>query len=131
MKYSLIADIMSLMESILVVRHPGSLGSQLVRNFVSLMFTSGWLDWEVKIQTFSQTTLWPHNEQRTFHNIIATQDPDKPRQLVLACHYDSKTDPYGFLGATDSAVPCAIIMHIAITLDTILRFHLYLQSIDL
>ena len=85
MKYSLIADIMSLMESILVVRHPGSLGSQLVRNFVSLMFTSGWLDWEVKIQTFSQTTLWPHNEQRTFHNIIATQNPDKPRQLVLAC----------------------------------------------
>ena len=119
-------DIKSLVETILVVRPPNSLGSEIVRNFVSIVFRSFWLNWDVQIQTFTQTTLWPYNEQRTFHNIIATQDPYKPRQLVLACHYDSKTDPDGFLGATDSAVPCAIIMHVAITLDTLIRFYYHL-----
>ncbi len=32
---------------------------------------------------------------------------------VIACHYDSKTLPAGFIGATDSAVPCAQIVQIA------------------
>lgn len=32
--------------------------------------------------------------------------------LVLACHYDSKM-MNGFLGATDSAVPCAMLLEIA------------------
>ena len=31
----------------------------------------------------------------------------------LACHYDSKVHPDGFIGATDSAVPCALLMDIA------------------
>jgi len=29
---------------------------------------------------------------------------------VLAAHYDSKLTPEGFLGATDSAVPCAMLL---------------------
>ena len=28
-------------------------------------------------------------------------------RMVIACHYDSLLKPEGFLGATDSAVPCA------------------------
>ena len=31
----------------------------------------------------------------------------------LACHYDSKIHPDEFIGATDSAVPCALLMDIA------------------
>jgi glutaminyl-peptide cyclotransferase len=41
----------------------------------------------------------------------------------LACHYDSKATPYGFLGATDSAVPCAMMLHLAATLDKSLKAH--------
>ena len=33
--------------------------------------------------------------------------------VFSACHYDSKIHPEGFVGATDSAVPCAILMDIA------------------
>jgi glutaminyl-peptide cyclotransferase len=32
-------------------------------------------------------------------------------------HYDSKISPAGFIGATDSAVPCAVIMHAARSVD--------------
>lgn len=44
-----------------------------------------------------------------FANIIADSNPNACRQLVLACHYDSKMMD-GFLGATDSAVPCAMLL---------------------
>ena len=57
----------------------------------------------------------------TFTNLVATRDPLRPRQLLLACHLDSKTWPAGFLGATDSAAPCAIALHVAATLEPLLR----------
>ena len=51
-----------------------------------------------------------------FTNIVATLDPTASRRLVLACHYDSKKLPR-FIGATDSAVPCAMLLDIAINLQ--------------
>jgi glutaminyl-peptide cyclotransferase len=53
--------------------------------------------------------------QVEFTNIVATLDPTATRRLVLACHYDSKKIP-NFIGATDSAVPCAILLELAILL---------------
>ena len=41
--------------------------------------------------------------------------------MVIACHYDSKIDPPGFLAATDSAVPCAMMINLAQTLREELR----------
>ena len=41
--------------------------------------------------------------------------------MVIACHYDSKIDPPGFLAATDSAVPCAMMLNLAQTLREELR----------
>jgi len=38
-------------------------------------------------------------------------------RLVLVAHYDSKSTPEGFIGATDSAVPCAVLMHAAQAID--------------
>lgn len=50
------------------------------------------------------------------------------RRLLLACHYDSKAlppDPQApdrvFLGASDSAVPCAMILELVTSLDAQLR----------
>lgn len=59
---------------------------------------------------------------KNFVNVIATLDPEAPRRLVLACHYDSKilddTGRTGFLGATDSAVPCSQMINLAQVLKT-------------
>lgn len=49
-----------------------------------------------------------------FANIIGSSNPKACRQLVLACHYDSKMMD-GFLGAIDSAVPCAMLLKMAET----------------
>jgi glutaminyl-peptide cyclotransferase len=47
----------------------------------------------------------------TFKNIIATPNPDAERFVVLACHYDSKYFANAvFVGAIDSAVPCAMML---------------------
>ena len=55
---------------------------------------------------------------KPFTNIIATLDPHVDRRLVLAAHYDSKYfSGRTFLGATDSALPVALLIDLALTLD--------------
>ena len=71
------------------------------------------LGWTVEEDQFRQNTVIGNVE---FTNVIATLDPNAPRRMVLACHYDSKVTPRGFLGATDSAVPCAQMINLAHTL---------------
>lgn len=82
-------------------------------------------DWEIDLDSFQSPT--PRGKV-TFTNIIATLDPSAPRRLLLACHYDSKAlppDPRApekvFLGASDSAVPCAMILELVTSLDSQLR----------
>uniref|UniRef100_A0AC34QRL1 Glutaminyl-peptide cyclotransferase n=1 Tax=Panagrolaimus sp. JU765 TaxID=591449 RepID=A0AC34QRL1_9BILA len=59
---------------------------------------------------------------KTFRNLIATFDPLVPRRLVLACHYDSKIMPgKKFIAATDSAVPCAMLLDVARILGPIMH----------
>ena len=41
----------------------------------------------------------------------------EPKYLILAAHYDSKWEPTGFIGATDSAIPCGILLRLACALD--------------
>jgi len=41
--------------------------------------------------------------------------------MVIACHYDSLIKPEGFLGATDSAVPCAQMLNMAYTMSRELK----------
>uniref|UniRef100_A0AC34GCX9 Glutaminyl-peptide cyclotransferase n=1 Tax=Panagrolaimus sp. ES5 TaxID=591445 RepID=A0AC34GCX9_9BILA len=73
---------------------------------------------------------------KVFRNLIATYDPLIPRRLVLACHYDSKIIPgQRFIAATDSAVPCAMLLDLARTLGPLLHQrtnnHITLQLIFL
>lgn len=60
-----------------------------------------------------------------FVNLIMTRDPPWTQpgdvgRLTLVAHYDSKREPKGFIGATDSAAPCAMIMHAARSVDAAL-----------
>jgi hypothetical protein len=57
-----------------------------------------------------------------FVNFIAYRDPPwAPKgdvgRLTLVAHYDSKYEPEGFIGAIDSAAPCAMIMHAMRSID--------------
>jgi hypothetical protein len=69
------------------------------------------LNWEIQKDNFEENT---PNGKKPFTNIIATQNPKSLRKLVLACHYDSKYfSNMVFIGATDSAVPCAMMLDLA------------------
>lgn len=57
-----------------------------------------------------------------FRNLITTLNPGACKRLVFACHFDSKFFEKGeFLGATDSAVPCSILLTIASDMDVLLK----------
>jgi len=77
------------------------------------------LGWHLQYDTFEDNT--PYG-LKTFTNIIATQNPSVRRRLTLACHFDSKYfEKFEFIGATDSAVPCALLIDIARHLNS--AFH--------
>lgn len=79
------------------------------------------LDYSVETQVSDQKT--PLGELR-FTNVIGRLNPQADRYLVLACHYDSKLMREGeFLGATDSAVPCAMMLDLAYALHDRLAQH--------
>ncbi|KAM4772351.1 glutaminyl-peptide cyclotransferase [Rhinophrynus dorsalis] len=103
----------------LIERFSGSPGNYAVRQHIKQRLQrlqSGWLTEEDSFQ--AQT---PYGYV-TFSNIISTLNPSAKRHLVLACHYDSKYfspqwDGKVFVGATDSAVPCAMMLELARVLD--------------
>lgn len=70
------------------------------------------LGYSVEYDSFEDIT--PNFGSLKFTNVVARLDPNAPRFLSLACHYDSKYfKDFNFLGATDSAVPCAMLIHLA------------------
>lgn len=106
----------TLMKPLLVERISGTPENVKVREFIVDHFVN--LGWHVELDEFEDMT--PLGK-RSFANIIVTHNPDKPSRLVLAAHYDSMYSPdFEFIGATDSAVPCGILMNIAETLNDIL-----------
>ncbi|KAM9354888.1 glutaminyl-peptide cyclotransferase [Pholidichthys leucotaenia] len=112
------------LKPLLVVRYPGSAGSQAVQEHIRTVLGSLAAGWEVTEDTFvDQTPYGP----LPFNNLIATLNPAAKRRLVLACHYDSKYYPpqWGqeFHGATDSAVPCAMMLELVRALDQELNNH--------
>ncbi|CAG0878950.1 unnamed protein product [Cyprideis torosa] len=60
-----------------------------------------------------------------FASVVATLNPQAERQIVLAAHYDTlyrdKNFSRRFVGASDSAVPCAMILFMGVRLAPILR----------
>lgn len=103
--------------NILIPRVSGTQGNKQVREYISEQMRS--LDWQVDVVSHTQDTVI--GKKVSFHNVIATLDPAAPRRLVLACHYDSLNKPKGFLGATDSAVPCAQMLNLAHAMDRDLK----------
>ncbi|CAG8790254.1 8060_t:CDS:2, partial [Dentiscutata erythropus] len=98
------------LKPILIPRVSGTEGNVKVQKFIISEFQK--LGWNVEEDTFKDTT--PYGEV-LFNNIIVTKDIKAKRRLVLAAHFDSKyfPPPNNFVGATDSAVPCAMLIDLA------------------
>ncbi|KAK4501426.1 hypothetical protein PRZ48_007235 [Zasmidium cellare] len=108
-----------LLSPILVPRAPGSRGSLDVLNHFVNFFSETLPQWNITLQNSTSTTPTSDGNEIPFANLIATRDPPwadgtgDVSRLVLAAHYDSKSTPLGFIGATDSAASCAMLLHVA------------------
>lgn len=113
------SDPHSHLQKILIPRTPDTENNTLVRNYI--VSTLRKLKWHIE----EDNSIWstPYG-LKNFTNVIATKDPDAPRRVVLAAHFDSKYFPSypqnQFVGATDSAASCAMMLDIAETLDPLL-----------
>ncbi|PWN33629.1 uncharacterized protein FA14DRAFT_111246, partial [Meira miltonrushii] len=107
----------SLLSQILIPRPPDTKENAKVREALLAPFRNkpGWTIEEHKFQTDTP------QGKKTMTNLIVTYNVDAPRKLVLAAHHDSKVSPKGFVGATDSAVPCAIIVDVALAVGHMLE----------
>ena len=130
----------SLLSQILIPRPPDTDNSRKVREAILDVFrkqlgakesasagSSSTMDWNAKgklgwhIEQHTFTTDTPEGKKK-MTNIILTKNPAAPRKLVVSAHYDSKYFPAssgmaGFVGATDSAAPCAMMVDLAVALD--------------
>ncbi len=120
-------------DSILVERPIGSQAHSDVRDLLADSLSS--LGWTVELDPVATATT---DGFRNFTNVIAQLHPDRPRRAVLggdialfsppqktnliptpqACHYDSLIWLEGFVGAIDSAVPCAMLLNLVISTTT-------------
>ncbi|XP_073454185.1 LOW QUALITY PROTEIN: glutaminyl-peptide cyclotransferase-like protein [Aquarana catesbeiana] len=115
----------SFIRPMLIERSPGSPGNRRVRELISGHLRSLSAGWTVDLDEFDAVT--PRGKL-SFGNIVATLNPSAPHRLVFACHLDSKwflPDRRGraFVGATDSAVPCALILEAITALNHRLQEH--------
>jgi len=103
----------ALLSPLLVERLVGTESHKNVQKFILNHFTN--LHWDVEKDTFEANTPFG---KKVFTNYIFTKNPKAERRIVLAAHYDSKYfQDQVFIGATDSAAPCAILMDIAENLN--------------
>lgn len=112
----------ALLAPMLITRVPGTDGQvKTQRHFVDF-FTTQLPKWSIEWQNSTDTTPVTGNKQVPFQNLIVRRAPPwaRPGQtnwLTLVAHYDSKIAPEGFIGATDSAAPCAMLMQVARAID--------------
>lgn len=107
------------LSKILIPRIPDTENNTLVRNYI--VSTLKALNWHIELDEFTDQT--PIG-QKHFVNVIATKNPAASRRVVLSAHFDSKYFPHypqnQFVGATDSAAPCAMMLDLAETLNPLL-----------
>lgn len=112
----------SLLAPILIPRVPGTPGQSKTQQHFVNYFQTQLPKWQLEWQNSTSQTPISGNSELPFANLIFKREPPwvKPGQanmLTLVAHYDSKYRPEGFIGATDSAAPCAMMMFVAKVID--------------
>ncbi|KAF5290583.1 hypothetical protein FQR65_LT11534 [Abscondita terminalis] len=100
----------TVLNNLLVPRVVGTKGHENVFNYITQELQN--LGYHLDIDEFQQNA---HTHGKlTFKNIVARLNPEAHKYLVFSCHYDSKLfKEFEFIGATDSAVPCAMMLNLA------------------
>ncbi|ELQ38335.1 hypothetical protein ACKVWC_005963 [Pyricularia oryzae] len=111
-----------LLAPILIPRVPGTPGSQKVQDHFVDFFARQLPDWSIGWHNTTAKTPATGDEDVPFRNLIFRRDPPWAAEgdvsrLTLVAHYDSLFRPEGFIGATDSAASCALLMHVARSID--------------
>jgi len=114
-----------LLAPVLRPRVPGTPGSTAVLNHFVDFFKTSLPKWKISFQNSTSKTPATGDSEIPFVNMIVSRDPTwtapgEVSRLTLVAHYDSKLTPTDFIGATDSAAPCAMLMHTARSIDAAL-----------
>ncbi|KAI0882191.1 glutaminyl-peptide cyclotransferase [Annulohypoxylon maeteangense] len=112
----------SLLSPILIPRVPGTPGSIATQHHFVDFFSQQLPGWRIEWHNSTSKTPATGDTDIPFTNLIITRDPPWAQvgdvgRLTLVAHYDSLYHPEGFIGATDSAAPCAVLMHVARSID--------------
>ncbi|KAI1157348.1 glutaminyl-peptide cyclotransferase [Nemania serpens] len=116
----------SLLSPILVPRVPGTSGSVAVQRHIAGFFARELPHWRLEWQNSTSRTPATGAADVPFSNLVFTRDPPWTSgrgdvgRLALVAHYDSLYKLDGFVGGTDSAAPCAILMQVARAIDAAL-----------
>lgn len=115
----------ALLAPILRPRVSGTEGNRAVLQHFVDFFKTNLPEWTLEFHNSTSTTPTSGGKEIPFVNLIATRDPPGSNsgdagRLAMVAHYDSKLTPTGFIGATDSAAPCAMLMHMARSVDAAL-----------
>ncbi|KAE8414123.1 hypothetical protein BDV36DRAFT_266359 [Aspergillus pseudocaelatus] len=115
----------ALLAPILRPRVSGTAGSAAVLQHFADFFRTTLPSWNIQFQNSTSTTPVSKGKKVPFVNLIASRDPPWAApgdvgRLTLVAHYDSKYSPEGFIGAIDSAAPCAMLMHSMRSIDAAL-----------
>ena len=115
----------SLLSPLLITRVPGSEGQAKAQNHLAGFFRHNLPSWSISWHNTTATTPLTGDRQVPFQSLILRRDPPWAAEgdvgrLTLVAHYDSKVTPEGFIGATDSAAPCAMLLHAARSIDAAL-----------
>lgn len=115
----------ALLAPILVPRVPGTPGSLAVQQHFLDFFAQYLPDWRVERHNSTSRTPATGDKDVPFANLVFTRDPPWAQEgdverLALVAHYDSLYRPEGFIGAIDSAAPCAMLLHTARSIDAAL-----------
>ncbi|KUJ18801.1 uncharacterized protein LY89DRAFT_683674 [Mollisia scopiformis] len=110
----------TLLSPILRPRVPGTAGHSAVQHHFVDWFSDELPRW--RMEWYNSTSTTAAGAEVPISNLVFQREPPwtktgQANWLTLAAHYDSKNVPEGFVGAMDSAVPCAILMHVARSID--------------
>lgn len=106
-----ISHFKSLLNPLLHERRVGTSEHDDARQYIVEKLESA--GWSVEQDQFVENTV---KGKLQFTNVKAKREAgsgSSNKYILLACHYDTKILPGNFIGATDAAVPCAMLLNIA------------------
>ncbi|TDZ20268.1 Glutaminyl-peptide cyclotransferase-like protein [Colletotrichum orbiculare MAFF 240422] len=115
----------SLLAPILIPRVPGTPGSTKVQQHFVDFFRANLPEWTIEWHNSTSKTPATGDKDIPFTNLIFRRDPPwvkdgEVERLTLVAHYDSLLHPEGFIGAIDSAAPCAMLLQAAKSIEAAL-----------